>query len=71
MDGIVIAPEVDFGIAVVEDDPPPMLALLLATVYVQVMPSTISVYVVAAKQDTETINAAIEMILFSTFMMSS
>ena len=43
VDGIVIAPEVDVGIAGDEYDPPPTLAHPLATVYVHVMPFTVSV----------------------------
>ena len=44
VDGIVIAPVVDLGTAGEELEPAPMLATPFFTVYVHVMPSTISVY---------------------------
>ena len=43
LEGIVIAPVVDCGTAVDELEPPPTLAYPLATVYVHVIPSTVSV----------------------------
>ena len=43
LDGIVIAPEVDVGIARVDDVPPPTLAYPLVIVYVHVIPFTVSV----------------------------
>ena len=42
VDGMAIEPEVDFGTAVDDDEPPPTLAVPFATLYVHVMPFTIS-----------------------------
>ena len=49
MDGMVIAPDVDFGTAGDEDDPPPTDALPFDTVYVHSMPFTVSVSVAAQR----------------------
>ncbi len=43
VDGMVIAPEVDVGTAVLDEEPPPMLTVSPVTVYVHVMPFTVSV----------------------------
>ena len=42
-DGIVIAPVVAVGTAVADDEPPPIEAAPFDTLYVQVMPFTVSV----------------------------
>ena len=41
-DGIVIAPVVAVGTAVADDEPPPIEAVPFDTVYIQVMPFTVS-----------------------------
>ena len=59
--GIVIAPVVDVETAGDEDDPPPTDALPLATVYVHVIPFTVSV---APKPTSEASNATATNIRF-------
>ena len=65
VDGIVIIPDVDVGTAVDEGEPPPTLASPFATIYVHVIPLTVSV---KARVDNEVDNTAITKMLLIAFI---